>query len=278
MATLIKLGGSVLTERDRFFSFRDDVAARLAEEIATYTRTGPAPIVVFGTGRAGKAYARHYTGEGKTTGDWDVYQQTTEAIARLGAQLGAAFHRAGVPHALLPANALLHRTGSGRIAWYRHEPVRRMQQSGVVPLIGGDVLVEGPNRFGIVSSDEIAALAATLAEVSECVFVTDVDGVLDGDGRLIEFVDDITPFRGGTSDSDTHDITGGMAAKLDAALRIARTNRQVAIVNGLVPGRLRQALCSGHAPGTVVTTWPGMPPMLPQLHRAGSRCLHSDIA
>jgi isopentenyl phosphate kinase len=278
MATLIKLGGSVLTEHDTLFSFREDVAARLAEEIATYTRTGPAPVVVFGTGRAGKAYARHYTGEGKTTGDWEVYQQTTAAIARLGAQLGEVFRQAGVPHALLPANALLRRTSAGDIAWYRYEPVRRMQQCGVVPVIGGDVLVEAHNRFGIVSSDEIAALAATLAVVTECVFVTDVDGVLDADGRLIEFVDDITPFRGDASDSDARDVTGGMTAKLDAALRIARTNRQVAIINGLVPGRLRQTLSSGHAPGTVVTAWPGMPPLLPQLHGTGSRCLHSDIA
>jgi isopentenyl phosphate kinase len=278
MATLIKLGGSVLTEHDRLFSFRETVASRLAEEIATYTRTGPAPIVVFGTGRAGKAYARHYTGPGKTTGDWDVYQQTTGAIARLGTQLGEVFHRAGVPHALLPANALLRRMNTGELAWYRNEPVRRMQQSGVVPLIGGDVLVEATDRFGIVSSDEIAALAATLSVVDECVFVTDVDGVLDDDGRLIEFVDEVTSLRAGASGSDAHDVTGGMTAKLDAALRIARTNRQVAIVNGLVPGRLRETLSGGHAPGTVVTAWPGVPPLLPQLHQRGSRCLHSDIA
>lgn len=278
MATLIKLGGSVLTEHDRLFSFREDVAARLAEEIATYTRTGPAPIVVFGTGRAGKAYARHYTGEGRTTGDWDVYQQTTAAIARLGAALGEAFRQAGVPHALLPANALLRRTSDGQLVWYRYEPVRRMQLCGVVPLIGGDVLVEASNRFGIVSSDEIAALAATLSVVTDCVFVTDVDGVLDEHGRLIEFIDDITPFRGGVSDNDLRDVTGGMTAKVDAALRIARADRQVTIVNGLVPGRLRETLCGGRPRGTVVTAWPGMPPLLPQLHGTGSRCLHSDIA
>jgi isopentenyl phosphate kinase len=274
MATLVKLGGSVLTERGRPHCFREDVAQRLAAEIAHELRQGlETPIIVFGTGRAGKAYAKHYGGPRMSTMDWQVYQLTTHAIGRLGMGLSGVLGEAGVPHALLPANALFRRTPNG-VVWQNSESVLRLRANGVVPVIGGDVLVDGLRNFSIISSDTITGLAALLTPVSECVFVTNVDGVLDENARLVPLIDELTELS--ASPSDQADITGGMSAKVAEALRIARLNKQVLIVNGLVPGRMGAAMRGGKVTGTVVVSDTEFFP-LPELRR-GPRCLHSDIA
>lgn len=274
MATLVKLGGSVLTEAGRPAGFRAEVGLRLAEEIASEVRRGrETPIVVFGTGRAGKAYARYYTGPGRSTRDWNVYQLTTHAIGELGMRLSGVLREAGVPHALLPANALFHRGADG-VEWLNSDSVLRLRAAGVVPLIGGDVLVEGPRRFGIISSDTITSLAARLLPVGECVFVTDVDGVLDDAGEVIPIVDELTDLP--VDPSDLADITGGMSAKVAEALDIVRLNKPVRIVNGLVPGRLAAAMRGDRVTGTTVISGTTFFPATGA--RSGSPCVHSDIA
>lgn len=275
MTTLVKLGGSVLTESGRPASFRAEVGERLAEEIASeYRVSGRTPIVVFGTGRAGKAYAKHYTGPGRSTDDWHAFQSTTHAIGELGMRLSDTLRAAGVPNVLLPANALFEREPDGDVRWENSDCVLRLRAHGVVPLIGGDVLVEGPRRFGIISSDVITTLAARLSPVTECVFVTDVDGVLDDDGRLIPVVDELAELTVGAS--DLADITGGMSAKVAEALDIARLNKQVMIVNGLVPGRLAAAMRGDRVTGTTVTSGVSSFPAADELESA-PRCVHSDI-
>lgn len=255
MATLVKLGGSVLTESGRQDSFREEVAVRLAEEIAAAGRQGgETPVIVFGTGRAGKAYAGHYTGPGRSTSDWYAFQLTTLAIARLGIRLSHALGEAGVPNVLLPANALFRRGAAG-VEWVNSDSLLWPVANGIAPVIGGDVLVEGPQRFGIISSDVITGLAAQLPPISQCVFVTDVDGVLDDDGRLVPVFDELAEMS--ANPSDAADITGGMSAKVAEALTIARGRRKVVIVNGLAPGRTTAALCGADVTGTVVTAGTG---------------------
>jgi isopentenyl phosphate kinase len=245
--TLIKLGGSVLTDRTRLFSFQEDLAIRLAREIR---QSGRLPVIVHGTGTAGKAYARHYRRAGRVTADWLVFQLTTMAIRRLGDELGRVLRDEGVPHCLLPANALFRRRADGTLGCCAPDVVPHLLTCGVAPVLCGDVLVEERDRYGVISSDEIVPVLARELPVRSCVFVTDVDGVLTADGRLIEEVDEAGALP--ASESDRADITGGMSAKLGDATVAARAGANVVIINGRVPGRLRGALRGEAVVGTRV--------------------------
>jgi isopentenyl phosphate kinase len=243
MTTLVKLGGSVLTDRVRLFSFERANAVRLAAEIA---RSGEIPVLVHGTGRAGKAFARHYRPGSRSTDNATVFELTTAAIRQLGEQLCAALRDEGVPHCPIGANALFTRLPDRRLSWRGPEQLQHLLDCGVVPVLAGDVLVEQAHHFSVVSSDEIMAFLAGALPARAAVFVTDVDGLLDARGRLVPTVldrGDRTATNAGTWACDRDDVTGGMAEKIDAAIQAARFGNRVTIVNGLVPGRLRDALC-----------------------------------
>jgi isopentenyl phosphate kinase len=91
--------------------------------------------------------------------------------------------------------------------------------------------------------------------VDSCVFVTDVDGVLDDRGALIPELSAAGLAEAGSSLADhggADDITGAMDAKVVAARQVAGHGAAAVIVNGLIPGRLRAALRGDPVTGTRV--------------------------
>ena len=247
LVTVVKLGGSVLTDKTRLFSFQEATARRLAVEIR---QAGTIPVIVYGTGTFGKAYARHYSRPGRTTDDWRIFQLTTKAIRQLGENLSRVLHDEGVPHCLIPANALFYRR-EGRLSWDGPGPVARLLECGVAPVLCGDVLAEEQACFRIISSDDIIPLVSRDMPAGSCVFVTDVDGVLDDSGRLISEIGAGEAPLASLGGQD--DITGAMDAKVVAARLVAQNGAAAVIVNGLVPGRLRAALRGDETVGTRVT-------------------------
>lgn len=254
MVSIVKLGGSVLTDKTRLFSFQEETGRRLAAEIR---QGGAAPVIVYGTGTFGKAYGRHYSRSARTTADWRIFQLTTMAIRQLGENLSRVLHDEGVPHCLIPANALFHRR-AGRLAWDGPAPLYRLLKCGVAPVLCGDVLAEDRGCFRIVSSDDIIPLLSEEMHVGSCVFVTDVDGVLDGRGKLIPELAADAPLA---SLGGQDDITGAMDAKVVAARQAAWNGSAAVIVNGRVPGRLRAMLRGDEVVGTRVTGPAQAPPV-----------------
>jgi isopentenyl phosphate kinase len=245
MITLVKVGGSVLTDKQRPLTFQDADAHRFAADIRL---SGTVPILVHGTGSWVKGIGRHYRRDGGVFRDASGFQMSCSRIRRLQEALTVALREEGVMCCPLQANAIFHR-GRGVLDLYDTGPLGRLLDAGVSPLLCGDILVEGPGIFRVVSSDAVAVAIARRMRVSDCVFATDVDGVWDSDGRLIA---QVTEPRLTVDDSDRRDVTGGMSAKIAAALEIAETGARTTIVNGRIPGRVRDALARRTVTGTRV--------------------------
>ncbi len=246
MTALVKIGGSVLTDKSRIFSAHAHDSAILAEDIRL---SGVIPIVVHGTGSYGKAFARHYSRPGHWSNDAMVFQMTMGRIRHLQEGLLCAFRDAGVPCCPLSTNALFYRD-NGRLEMYSATPLRRLLACGVAPVLCGDILVDGSEHFGIVSSDAILAAVARVSKVDDCVFATDVDGICDEGGQVLsQLAAGEVMF---SHDSDRLDVTGGMQAKVAAAREIASYGAWTTIVNGRVPGRVRDALTRRPVVGTRV--------------------------
>jgi isopentenyl phosphate kinase len=249
MNTLVKIGGSVLTDKARPLNFQDADAHCVAADIRL-SRT--VPILVHGTGSWAKAIGRHHRRDGGVFRDATGFQMTSWRIRRLQESLTAALRDEGVVCCPLAANAIFHRTG-GVLDLYDTGPLTRLLDAGVSPLLSGDILVDGPGVFRVVSSDAITVAVARQMRVSDCVFATDVDGVWDSAGRLIP---EVTETGLPVDDSDRRDVTGGMSAKIAAALEIAATGARTTIVNGRIPGRVRDALARRTVTGTRVIGCP----------------------
>jgi isopentenyl phosphate kinase len=243
--TLVKIGGSVLTDKQRPLVFRRTQAHCVAADIRL-SRT--VPVIVHGTGSWGKAIGRHYRTDDGWTRDEAGFQMTTWRIRRLQEALAAVLRDEGVVCCPLGANAIFRRE-QGVLDLYDTGPITRLVEAGVSPVLGGDVLVEAPGTFRVVSSDAIAVTIARRMTVGDCVFATDVDGVWDSAGRLIR---EIAEPGMAADDSDRRDVTGGMSAKVAAALEIAATGASTTIVNGRIRGRVRDALARRAVTGTRV--------------------------
>lgn len=273
MTALLKIGGSVLTDKQQPLVFQDAHAHSVAADIRL---SRSVPVIVHGTGSWAKAIGRHHRGDGGWFRDQTGFQMTGWRIRLLQEALAAALRDEGVVCSPVQANAIFHRPPGGLLDLYDTRPISRLVDAGVSPLLCGDVLVEGPGVFPVISSDTVLVALARRMRVSDCVFATDVDGVWDPAGQLIE---EVTEPGGAIDDSDRRDVTGGMSAKIVAALEIAATGARTTIVNGRVRGRVRSALTRRAVIGTRVLSRAGRPgePGRPGLDPC-PRCSHAPSA
>jgi acetylglutamate kinase len=118
--------------------------------------------------------------------------------------------------------------------------------TGVIPVVA-PIGLEAPAQPLNINADTVAGELARAVRADRLLFLTDVDGLLDADGRLVTAL----------SDSRAAELrqegvlTGGMIPKVDACLRAAETGTEAFIANGTLPGTVRQ-LFSDHPLGTRV--------------------------
>jgi acetylglutamate kinase len=112
----------------------------------------------------------------------------------------------------------------------------------VVACLAGD----GRGGFFNVNGDQMAVACATAFAADRLIFVTDVEGVLDSDGKTIAELDP----PGVDRLIQTGVAKGGMQAKLNAAVSAVKGGvRDVCIVSGQRPGGLAELL-AGSPNGT----------------------------
>lgn len=256
MRILIKIGGAQLE--------RPEPRARLCAAIANARSHGDEVVVVHGGGNQ----IRELSGK---LGLVDRYHEglriTDEATAAAALMvLGGAVNRtlvqalqaAGVPAAGLTGAdgatftaSPLNRSGVdlgyvGEIDKVDGKLVEALLKAGTVPVLGTvaprtDAPADEP--FFNINADHAAGPLCRALHCDALLFLTDVDGVLDGDGKLMPLLTE--------ADCDrlvaTGAATGGMLPKLDAARRAARENPRaiVKIAPADVHDCVRSALRDG---------------------------------
>lgn len=249
----MKLGGSVLTDKTRYRTPRLDVLARLAHELASV----PGPLVVIhGAGSYGHVLAKEHR---LTQGD-DGDARRRAAFAQVHADVRAlqglvldALLGAGLP-AVSHSTYDLARLEGGKLLHFAHAAVADTLRAGFTPVLSGDGVLDASRGYGILSGDVLMAELARALRPTRAVFVTDVDGIFDRDPRdasakLLRRIRDDDADVGAAKG---HDVTGGMAGKLQRARDVARAGVPVHVVNGLAPGRLAETLLGKETVGTVV--------------------------
>jgi len=130
---------------------------------------------------------------------------------------------------------------------------------GVLPVVNeNDTIATEEIRFG--DNDTLAAMTANIVEAEVLVILTDQDGLFDTDPRinpqakLIAASAASNPALDMMAGEGTGSLgRGGMATKLLAARRAARSGAATVILSGKKPDNLRR-LAEGHAVGTLL--WP----------------------
>lgn len=251
---LVKLGGSVITDKSTYRTPRLDALARLALELAS---SGEKLAIVHGAGSFGHVLAKkHEIAKGDDGGIERrlAVAQVHADVRELQALVLSALRDVGLPAISLSTYDLARLT-NGHLGSFAYEPVHETLARGFIPVMGGDVALDQARGFGILSGDVLMVELARSLHPARAVFVTDVDGIYDRDphapgAALLKTIDLRTDVR--TTESRAPDITGSMAGKLQRAREVAKAGVPVHIVNGLAPGRLGDVLAGKDTVGTVV--------------------------
>jgi isopentenyl phosphate kinase len=239
--TVVKLGGSVITDKKVPFSYNDAAVRSLGKAIAS---SGLPIVVVHGGGSFGHTEAKkHGLSSSASSPSPKGVSETRDAMFNLDAKVCASLSAAGVhPYPYSPFTLLDREGGGGRSF------IERLLLGGTTPVTFGDVVHDGKG-FRILSGDTICVELAEMLGAARCVMALDVDGVLDEEGEVIRVLGEggeakIAPARA--------DSTGGIALKISEALRMASSGTEVRLVSGLRPAEFSKALKGVKFHGTTV--------------------------
>ena len=258
---LLKLGGSVITDKNQPFTARENTIRRLAQEMRQALEDQPHLRLVLGHGSGsfghvvGQKYrtrqgivdaSEHLRQEG-----WRGFAETAAAAARLNRLVTDLMLEEGVPVVSYQPSASA-RCRRGELMYFDTHPMKQVLEASLVPLVYGDVAVDAVQAFTIISTEQIFDNIARELQPTRIILAGIVDGVYDADPlsepeavRFEEITrDNWAEVEVALGGSHAIDVTGGMFSKVRDMhnLVLAQPPLQVHIISGESPGQLRSAL------------------------------------
>lgn len=230
---IVKLGGSIITDKSRYRVFRKTTTELIVKEIA---RLDESMVIVHGGGSFGHIMAKEYEIPGSAT-----------EKRRIGASI---IHKDMVDLSQMVASILIENGISvipiapSSIIDYEnacYDTLGNYLESGMTPLVFGDVFLSGPGKIGIYSGDRIMLDLASTFKPSRAVFISDVDGLYDrnpkihSDAKLLKSI-----YGEATFESGVADVTGGIKGKIETIKKMKEFVPEIYIMNGAEPERLRE--------------------------------------
>src|SRR5512136_177603 len=256
---LVKLGGSVLTDKARLRTPRKAAIARLSKELANL---GDDLIVVHGAGSFGHVLARKYAlnapaSPTKAKGAAVVQRD----VRTLDALVVDGLLKAGLAPVVLPPSVVLS-LDDGQLAAFDVSPFRDYARQGFTPVTFGDVVRDRVRGVSVCSGDVLMLELAKAFRPRCVVFAADVDGLYTADPKRAEDARLLLSVSGAElpliafGPAKGPDVTGGIEAKVRRMLTIASYADETVIVNGNVKNRVRDALRGRIVIGTRVVGGP----------------------
>ncbi|AHF79633.1 isopentenyl phosphate kinase [Thermococcus paralvinellae] len=246
---IIKLGGSVISDKEKEYSFHRHIVEQIAEEIAQFY-PDESFILVHGGGSFGHPNAREYKITEGLVGDVDRkrigFSKTHQAMLKLNDLIIQTFLEKGLP-AYSVSSSSIFLLENKEVVYGELEILRKLLELKFIPVLFGDTAIALDKGIDILSGDQIVSYLAKMLKPSKVIFLMDVDGIYDRnpkerDAKLIEElnVEEIRHLLE-SSESAGIDVTGGIGNKLREALKIAK-HSEVYFINGKVKENLGKAI------------------------------------
>ena len=264
----LKLGGSLITDKDRAYTARLDKLADLANQIATFLSsdrgTGPASkprlLLGHGSGSFGHTAGKmHRTRDGvHDARGWQGFAEVWYQASTLNRFVVDALHKAGVPAMTFSPSANVV-ASDGQVALWETTPIRMALANGLLPVIHGDVVFDELRGGTILSTEDLFAHLARQLFPNRMLLAGLEAGVWEDFPARTVLVNEIRPhvyekMRDRVGESVSADVTGGMAAKVEQMLELVRElpGLTAQIFSAEEEGYLSRAL-AGERVGTLIT-------------------------
>ena len=241
---LIKLGGSIITNKEKPLSPRRKTIDNILKEIGKIKE----PIIIV---HGGGSYG-HY---------WSVKYNMHTKPAKTNPK-GVAI----VKNSMVELNKIiLDSAVKNRINSYCLPPtdfmngnkaikskiltINDISKSGLTPITFGDALWFGQKKSYILSGDVIMTIIGKILKPRLSLFVLDVDGVYS-DLKTKRLIHDFKKEKPEIKNNKM-DVTGGMTRKITEANNMAKAGLKIFFVNGNKPKRITDAISGKRFEGTL---------------------------
>ena len=241
---LIKLGGSIITNKEKPLSPRKKTIDNILKEIGKIKE----PIIIV---HGGGSYG-HY---------WSVKYDMHTKPAKTNPK-GVAI----VKNSMVELNKIiLDSAVKNRINSYCLPPtdfmngnkaikskiltINDISKSGLTPITFGDALWFGQKKSYILSGDVIMTTIGKILKPRLSLFVLDVDGVYS-DLKTKKLIYDFKKEKPEIKNNKM-DVTGGMTRKITEANNMAKAGLKIFFVNGNKPKRITDAISGKRFEGTL---------------------------
>ena len=263
MTTFIKLGGSLITDKRKARTFRQEATRTIASQIKAVWQAEPGLRLVIGhgSGSFGHFAAKNYQSAAgvHSAEQWLAFSKVAEAAVALSQLVLLELLQQGLP-ALRFQPSSFTESADGQIVEMPSRLIAQALEAGVIPLVHGDVALDSQMGGAIISTERIFAHLAKSLPVKRIILLGEVDGVLDDTGRVIPSItaSSFDSIKSALGPSSGIDVTGGMLQKVEEMLTMldAVPNLEVIIVNGRQPEVLTDLICHGRRSGTRITLGP----------------------
>jgi len=241
---LIKLGGSIITNKEKPLSARRKTIEKLAKSLK---KIDEPIIIVHGGGSYGHYWSVKYdmhTKEKKY--DLRGIAIVKNSMIELNKIILDLFLKNKLsPYCLPPTDFMM----GNKPIQKKIKEITKIAKSGLVPVTYGDALWFGQKKTYILSGDKIMTHLAKTLKPRLVIFALNEDG-LYSDLRSKKLIYELKGEQPSISENKM-DVTGGMARKVEEATKISKMGMNVFFVNGNKSERIVKAVKNRKFEGTL---------------------------
>ena len=253
---ILKLGGSVITDKTKEKTFKQNIMDSLSENIK---KSNKELIIVHGAGSFGHILAKKYELNlgYKNPDQVKGFSKTHEMVQSLNNLVLKSLQKHDVPAVSISPHSIV-KLNNHKLLKMDYKIFEDYLEKDFVPVTFGDVVLDKKLGFSICSGDLLIEALAKHFKPEKVIFAIDEDGLytsnpkIDKKAKLIKKTSkkelDVLSTK-----LDSHaDVTGGMSGKLETIKNISNLGIQTVLLNGNKPDRLYKVLVGKEAKGTVV--------------------------
>jgi isopentenyl phosphate kinase len=256
---ILKVGGSVITDKKDELAAQTEEINRLADEIQKANVDNL--IIVHGGGSFGHPLAQRYAIKDGLKEDSQKigFSETHHVMTVLNGLFMDSLIWHNVPAvSITPSSCLM--TEDGRIKSFEGAPLRTLLKMGFTPVLYGDAVLDTKLGFTILSGDQLVSVLATRFDARRIVIGVDVDGLYDADPKVEKNaklfkhlnLEQLKKVQRKLDRPTACDVTGGMLGKITELVSAIELKVAVNIVNAARPNHVYKALKGEAVEGTII--------------------------
>ena len=253
---ILKIGGSVITDKSKSDSFKKNITDRLSKEIK---KANKELILIHGAGSYGHILAKKYNlNQGyKTDKQIQGFAVTHTSVQKLNTLVLNSLQENDIPAVAIPPHSIM-RLDEHKPIQMNYDVFKDFLDQGFTPVTFGDVTLDKKLGFSICSGDLLIQILTEHFKPKKVIFVIDEDGLYTSNpknDKNAEFIEKITlnELQQLSTALDNHaDVTMGMKGKIDTIKNVANLGFDTILLNGNKPDRLYKVLIGEKTKCTIV--------------------------